>query len=210
MRPSDRLMRVAVDRFRAHPWHVHHFLADVPLHDVWQIHLEGGPPGLHLKDFRAAIEGRARPTAAVRLLVGLRRALGAVLRLDGRVEGAARDAAPPRESYVHRLTAEERARSLEPPGRRRGIFRVVYAFPDEALDEVVNRTVHAFSFMGMAPAPDGYRVDWAIYVRPVGRLTRPYMALIDPFRRRVVYPSTIRGFERAWTDAHRDRPASGA
>ena len=200
-------MRVPVDQFRAEPWHVHGFLADVPLHDVWRIHLEGGGPGLHLRDFRAAIEERrVRLGAAVRLLFRLRWALGAVFRL----EGGERGAALPRVSYVHRLTEAERARSLEPPGSRRGVFRLVYEFPDEELDEIVNRTVHGFSFMGMAPAPGGYRVHWAIYVRPVGALTRPYMALIDPFRHRLVYPSLVRTFERAWRDAHRGRPASDA
>jgi len=175
----------------------------VPLHDVWEIRLEGGGPGRHLSDFRAATErARMGPGLAVRLLFGLRRALGAVLRLDGPRE----DGAPPPVSYVHRLDDGERARSVERPGSRWGIFRLVYAYEDEAVGEIVNRTVHAFSFMGMAPAGDGYRVHWAIYVRPVGPLTRPYMALIDPFRRWMVYPSIIRGFERAWRDAH---PARG-
>jgi len=175
----------------------------VPLHDVWEIRLDGGGPGRDLRDFRAAV-GRpgVRPGPAVRLLFGLRRAVGAVLRLDG----GPRLVTLPSISYVHRLTEAERAQSLEAPGSRRGPFRIVYALADEDLGEVVNRTVHAFSFFGMASADDGYRVHWAIYVRPVGPLTRPYMALIDPFRRWVVYPRLIGSFEAAWRAAYASPP----
>jgi uncharacterized protein DUF2867 len=88
-----------------------------------------------------------------------------------------------------------------------GIFRVVYAFEDESLGEIINGTVHAFSFLGMSPAVDGYAVHWAIYVRPIGRITGAYMMAIDPFRRWLVYPSVIAGWERAWRAAH---PADSA
>ena len=195
-------MRLPADEFRRAPWHVHRFLADVPLHDAWLIRLDGGGPGRHLKDFRAVADRSiARVGGPVRFLFDLRRALGKVFRLD---EGAA--AGPGPGSYVHRLSDDERRRSLEPPGRPWGIFRVVYAFEDEALGEIVNRTVHAFSFMGMRPATGGYSVHWAIYVRPVGALTRPYMALIGPFRRWVIYPLLIRGFEAAWKEDVATRP----
>jgi hypothetical protein len=174
----------------------------VPLHDVWELRLEGGGPGRRLKDFRALVVDRPwRPPAAVRLLFAFRGLLGTALRLDRPHPGGI-----PPGSYVHRLSPAERERSLEPPGSPWGIFRLVYAFEDEALGEIVNRTVHAFSFMGMLPAPGGYRVHWGIYVRPVGPLTRPYMALIDPFRRWLVYPSLLRGFEDAWREAVRPAP----
>ena len=174
----------------------------MPLHDVWEIRLEGGGPGRHLKDFRAAMERPgARRGLAVRALFKLRFALGSVLRLD-----PPEVAAIPPNSYVHRLGADDRRRSLDPPGSRWGPFRLVYALEDEALGELINRTVHGFSFMGMLPASGGYRVHWAIYVLPVGALTRPYMALIDPFRRWLVYPRLIGGFEEAWRTAHHPRP----
>jgi hypothetical protein len=194
-------MRIDPETFRRAPWHVHRFLAGVPLHDVWQFHLDGGGPGRDLGDFRALMNA-IRPGPAVRLLFGLRRALGAALRLDDRRPSSA----PPPTSYVHRLDADERARSLAPPGSDWGIFRLVYAFPDEALGEIVNATVHAFSFMGMAPAPGGYRVHWGIYVRPVGRITGPYIALIDPFRRWLIYPALVAKVERAWRETY---PRSG-
>jgi len=190
-------VRLPADEFRRAPWRVHRFLADVPLHDVWEIRLEGGGPGRHVRDFRAVADRTLRrPGPLIWLLFALRGALGAILRLDDRVPGGP----PPAASYVHRLSDAERVASLEPPGSPWGIFRFVYAFEDEALGEIINRTVHAFSFMGMRPAPGGYRVHWAIYVRPVGRLTGLYMALIDPFRRWLIYPSLIRGLEAAWSE----------
>ena len=39
---------------------------------------------------------------------------------------------------------------------------------------------------------------WAIHVLPVSGWTKPYLALIDPFRRGLVYPSLLRRFREAW------------
>ena len=203
-------MRITPQEFRRAPWHVHDVLADVPLHDVWSVRLVGGGPGRHLRDFRAlgergagAVGGSGPRAVAVRSLVAIRRGAGALFGWDERAPGAA----PPASSYVHRLDAATRARSVEPPGRPMGIFRVVYAFEDESLGEIINGTVHAFSFFGMAPTAEGYGVHWAIYVRPIGRITGAYMMAIDPFRRGLVYPTVIAGWERAWRAAH--SPGSG-
>jgi Protein of unknown function (DUF2867) len=38
----------------------------------------------------------------------------------------------------------------------------------------------------------------AFYVRCVGRFTPVYMALIDPFRKLVVYPSLLRSVRATW------------
>jgi len=37
-----------------------------------------------------------------------------------------------------------------------------------------------------------------VYVRRVGRLTPVYMALIDPFRKLIVYPSLLRSVRTTW------------
>lgn len=180
---------------------------------MWQARLAGGGSGRHLRDFRAIIErdrgelgGSGPGGALMRALVRIRLAAGSLLGWDDRAPGQPAPAA----SYVHRLDAATRARSLEPPGRAMGIFRTVYTFEDESLGELLNGTVHAFSFLGMAPAADGYRVHWAIYVRPIGRITRPYMMAIDPFRRWLIYPSVIAAWERAWRDTHRAGTAAAS
>jgi hypothetical protein len=42
------------------------------------------------------------------------------------------------------------------------------------------------------------RFYFAVYVRSVSRLTPLYMALIDPFRKLVVYPSLLRSVCACW------------
>jgi len=64
--------------------------------------------------------------------------------------------------------------------------------------EARNATVHAFIAAALRPRTDGYTLYAAIYVKPVGRITPLYMALIDPFRRLIVYPSLIRRIQAAW------------
>ena len=91
-------------------------------------------------------------------------------------------------------------RSLVVPGAPDGIFRTLYQLDRESLSEVRNATVHAFLAQALVPHDDGYRLYWAVYVKPVSRWTRLYMAAIDPFRRLVVYPSLLRRIAAAWND----------
>jgi hypothetical protein len=186
------------EKFRALDLRCHALLQDAPLHDVWVIDLAGGGPGRTMRDVDAiAGPGHAgRPPFAVRALFALRFALGRVFRWDA----PRRD--PLAGSYLHRLTNDDRARSLVPPGTARGIFRVLYLFDDETVAEARNATVHAFLVMALQPRGDGYRLYWAIYVKPVGRLTALYMAAIDPFRRFIVYPALIRQTKAAWARAY--------
>jgi hypothetical protein len=84
------------------------------------------------------------------------------------------------------------------PGTRDGPFRVLYVFAREAVSEIENATVAAWSVQALVPRADGYRFYWAIYVREIGAITRPYMMLIGPFRRFIVYPSILRALRRGW------------
>jgi hypothetical protein len=43
-----------------------------------------------------------------------------------------------------------------------------------------------------------YRFYFAVYVRNVRRLTPLYMALIDPFRKLIAYPSLLRSVRANW------------
>ena len=53
--------------------------------------------------------------------------------------------------------------------------------------------------LALVERPSGYRLYWAIYVRPVGRLTGWYMRLIDPFRRLMIYPAVLRRIRAGWS-----------
>jgi hypothetical protein len=72
-------------------------------------------------------------------------------------------------------------------------FVPVIAEPEERLFRIENRTVTALAHVYLA----GRRPRLAVYVRPHGRFGRVYLALIEPFRRYVVYPGLLRAASRA-------------
>jgi len=98
-----------------------------------------------------------------------------------------------------RITEADRARSTVATGTKDGPFTVLYVHPTEAMREIRNSTVHAALVWVLIRRKDGYRLLWAIYVKPVGRLTAFYMFLIEPFRRWIVYPSLLRRLHRSWS-----------
>jgi hypothetical protein len=79
-----------------------------------------------------------------------------------------------------------------------GPFHTLYELDNEVLVEARNATVHGFLAFALEPTREGYRLYWAVYVRPVSWFSPVYMALIEPFRRFVVYPSLLGGVARAW------------
>jgi hypothetical protein len=75
---------------------------------------------------------------------------------------------------------------------------VLYVLRDEALSEIRNATVHGFLALALTHREQGYVVYMAVYVKEVSCFTSFYMALIDPFRRFVVYPALGRQVQQAW------------
>jgi Protein of unknown function (DUF2867) len=176
------------------PLRVHSFLRDVPLHDVWVIDLPGGREGITLQEFRS--RSRAERTEdipyATKALLQLRFLLGRIFRLDTLRPGEKS------ASYVRLLNEADRAGSMVPPGSKDGLFDVVYVFQNEMLLEIINATVHAFSAQTLTRTSTGYRLYWAIYVKPVRWITPAYMALIAPFRRWIVYPQILDKIREQW------------
>ena len=190
-------MRIDPDEFRASRLRVHALLHDVPLEDVWAIPLPGGGAGRTVDDVRDALNAAvAAAPPAVKGLFRLRGRIGALLGWDR--ERPAWNA----ESYASRLSAADRAQSTAAPGAPDGRLSLLYRFQDEQLSERRNATVHAFSSLSIRPSPGGYVAYWAIYVQPVHRMTRLYMAAIAPFRRLVVYPAIIRKVQSAWAERY--------
>jgi len=87
------------------------------------------------------------------------------------------------------------------PGTRDGPFTVLYVHAMEAVSEIRNATVHGFLVWALEPTPDGYQLLWAIHVLPVSVWTKLYLALINPFRRWLVYPALLRRIHESWTQA---------
>jgi hypothetical protein len=105
------------------------------------------------------------------------------------------------ESFTTRLTTDDRSRSLALASAPEGLFRVVYRFENEQLLELINRTAHAAALSALVETANGYRFYFGVYVQNVGRLTPIYMALVDPFRKLIVYPSLLRSVRASWNQA---------
>jgi Protein of unknown function (DUF2867) len=178
------------------PLRVHDFLSDVPLHDAWAVDLPKRRSGVTLDTFLRQTKGRLfSESPIVRALVSIRLCVGSVFGWDQTPPG---DAA---ETFADRLTDDDRARTLEAVGTPQtpnSIFRVVYRFENEQLTEFINRTAHAGALSALFENQSGYRFYFAVYVRAVSRLTPLYMALIDPFRNLIVYPSLLRSVQANW------------
>ena len=193
MRPWSR---ATFEEYRRLTLRAHALLADVPLHDVWRVALPGGESSCTMQDVRSVLQAARRSQSLsfpVRALFALRWSLGRLFRWDRPL------AEQEVWSFQTRLTEADRQQSIVEPGTLDGPFTVLYVHTTEAVSEIRNATVHAFLVWALEPAPDGYQLFWAIYVLPVSFWTRPYLALIEPFRRWLVYPSLLRRMHEAWS-----------
>lgn len=105
------------------------------------------------------------------------------------------------ETFATRLTTADLSKSLAAAGTRDGIFRVVYCFENEQLLEVINRTAHAAALSVLVETANTYRFYFGVYARNVNPFTPVYMALIDPVRKLIVYPSLLRSIRTSWNQA---------
>jgi hypothetical protein len=189
------IMRLASTAHTAQPWLIHEIAPDFRLEDVWALPTPGGPDGfqtlvsvLDHMDFE-----RDAPRLA-RALWTLRWKLGALLRLDQQHTGL--NTRVP--SLRDRLPAELRtaAQQHDDHGSH---FTFLYQLPDERAAEIANRTMHGVLHLGWVPDGDGgWRGQMAVLVKPNGPLGAAYMALIKPFRHRIIYPAILRSWERGW------------
>jgi hypothetical protein len=185
--------QISTQEFERLPLRVHGFLAGVPLHDVWVVDLARARSGITLDEFlRTASECLLTPSPVVRELLNIRLFVGRLLGWDRE------PAATAWETFATRMTADDRSRSLTPAGTREGLFRVVYRFENEQLLGLINRTAHAAALSTLVETATTYRFYFGVYVRSVSRFTPIYMALIDPFRKLVVYPSLLRTVRAKW------------
>jgi hypothetical protein len=187
---------ISTQEFEQLPLRVHTFLTGVPLHDVWFVDLPRWRAGVTLDDFlRAEDNCLFAPSSLVRMLLDIRLFIGRFFRWD-------REPAPTAwKTFATRLTNTDRLRLLATAGTRDGFFQVVYRFENEQLVELINRTVHAAALSALVEKATAYRFYLGVYVRSVSRFTPFYMALIDPFRKLIVYPSLLRSVSARWDQA---------
>ena len=187
--------QISPAEYDALPLRVHTLLADIPLHDVWAVDLPRLRAGMTLDEFhrRARSDrlfGKFPPPA--RALFRLRFFVGRLFRLEAEPKNAGI------VSFATRLTPEDRARSSAEAGTPDGLFRVVYRFENERLLEVQNRTAHAAAVSALVETANGYRFYFAVYVAKASWITPLYMALIDPFRKWIVYPAMLENIRATW------------
>jgi hypothetical protein len=188
--------QISTQEFERLPLRVHAFLAGVPLHDVWAVDLPRTRSGITLDEFLRTASGcRLTRSPVVRALLNIRLFIGRLLGWDRE------PAATAWETFTTRLTTADRSRSLAPAGTREGLFQIVYRFENEQLLELINRTAHAAALSALVETANGYRFYFGVYVQNVGRFTPVYMALVDPFRKLIVYPSLLRSVRASWNQA---------
>jgi hypothetical protein len=198
--------QVSTQEFERLPLRAHTFLAGVPLHDVWYVDLPRWRAGLTLDDFLrtpsnckldtcgcSKSSSLFTPSHLVRVLLDIRFFVGRFFSWD-------REPATP-ATFATRLIDTDCSRSLITPGTRDGLFRVIYRFENEQLLELINRTVHAAALSALVETATAYRFYLGIYVRSVSRFTPFYMALIDPLRKLIIYPSLLRSVRARWNQA---------
>jgi uncharacterized protein DUF2867 len=181
-------------------------MAGVRLHDVWSVDLPHWRAGVTLNDFLQTTNNCTldtcgcsnsaalfTPSPLVRMLLNIRFFIGRILGWDNEPATIV--------TLATRLTDGDRSRSLIAPGTRDGFFRIVYRFENEQLLELMNRTVHAAALSALVETPTAYRFYFAVYVRSVSLFTPFYMALIDPFRKLIVYPSFLRSVRARWNQS---------
>jgi hypothetical protein len=190
---------INTDKFEQLPLRVHDFLAGVPLHTLSRVVLPGGREGMTLPEIKAVTgfnqQGGFEVGPVTQALFSLRTLIGRILHWDEAPELVES------VSYLPRLSAEERARSLVPPGQQEGISRVLYCFENELLAEIINRTVHCFWLMAAERTTSGYVLYLAVYVRKLNWFTPVYMTLVSPMLKWIIYPAMLSGLKRRWEEA---------
>lgn len=179
----------------SHPWRIHELTPDFALLDVWALPTPGGAddfPDL-VTLFSAFDPARGAP-AVVRLLFGLRTAIGAALGWDDPGTGLGSRVQTLREALPDDLREGPTG-----PTRPDAPFRPLYLTEDEWALEMANQTVHGVLHLGWVEDGSGcYRGQMAVLVKPNGRLGKAYMAAISPFRHLVVYPLMMQTIEQRW------------
>jgi uncharacterized protein DUF2867 len=193
-------MRLPNIEHESHDWRIAEIAPDFRLEDAWTLPAQGGAEDFAtLLEVIASLDPADARSCATRALFGIRYRLGEWFGWDDAPAPLAIPDAT-ESSLSARLPADLRDTAAGPELRSRDIaFTTLYRTDDEWAAELSNRTVHAVLQLAWVEKGDGlYQGQMGVYVKPRGKLGAAYMALIAPFRHRVVYPALMRDIELAW------------
>ena len=201
-------MRLPNAAHESRPWRIREIAPDFTLEDVWALPVHGG-----VEDFQALIELMASSDPAnagplpVRVLWRVRDLLGRLFGLgrvsasidsDGDVAGRPPIPGTNETSLADRLPDDLRNTAVDLDFGSLP-FAPLYRTDVEFAAELSNQTVHGAMHLAWVDQGGGrYQGQMAVYVKPRGPFGKAYMALIKPFRHRVVYPALMRQIERGW------------
>jgi hypothetical protein len=191
-------MRLSNIEHESHPWRIVEVAPDFRLEDVWALPAQGGAEDFEtLLDVMGSLDPANGESRATRTLFALRYRVGGWLGWDK----PQRPLSIPKDtdtSLSARLP-EDLRNSTTGPGLRSSSFTPLYRTDVEWAAEISNRTVHAVMHLAWVEKGEGlYQGQMGVYVKPRGDFGTAYMALIAPFRHRVVYPALMRQIEKAW------------
>lgn len=180
-------------------WRICDVAPDFRLEDVWALPAQGGADDFAtLLEVMVSLDPATGASLATRVLFRIRLRLG---RWFGWDDAAGRQLPIPgntETTLTVRLPEDLRntATDLDLSSTR---FTPLYRTDVEWAAELSNRTVHAVLHLAWIDQGDElYRGQMGVYVKPRGTFGAGYMALIAPFRHRVVYPALMRQIEQAW------------
>lgn len=199
-------MRLPNSEHESHRWRIAEIAPDFRLEDVWALPARGAAEDFEaLLEVMACLDPAHGESAATRLLFSLRFRLGGWFGWDD----ATRELAIPgnAETTLSARLPVDLLHTATNLDRSSYGFRPLYRTDSEWAAELSNRTVHAVMHLAWVNKAEGrYQGQMAVYVKPRGKLGAAYMALIAPFRHRVVYPALMRQIERAWNAKLAQRP----
>jgi hypothetical protein len=192
-------MRLSNAQHRSHAWRISEIAPDFRLEDVWALPVQGGVGDFaRLLKVMASLDPANGASLATRLLFRIRYLIGGWFGWD---VAAARQLIIPgaAESTLIARLPEDLRNTATDLHLVSTSFIPLYRTADEWAAELSNRTVHAVLHLAWVGQGDGrYRGQMGVYVKPRGTFGAGYMALIRPFRHRVVYPALMRQIEQAW------------
>jgi hypothetical protein len=191
-------MRLPNAEHECRSWRIREVAPDFRLEDVWALPAQGGADDFAtLIEVMAALDPASGESMATRLLFRARHRLGGWLGWD---DGAGQLPIPGNsETTLSARLPEDLRNTATDVDLSSTSFTPLYRTDVEWAAELSNRTVHAVMHLAWIDQGAGrYRGQMGVYVKPRGRVGAGYMALIAPFRHRVVYPALLRQIGQTW------------